>query len=703
MPISYPTDNPAGPASGGPPEDGPKDAQVVYLRWKKELDAADRHERSWRERAKKVVKRYRDEEVLDDARTDYDSEVRFNILFANTQVLKSQIYQKSPVPDVRRRFNDRDPVARQAALVLQRALTYSIDAPCCDFDMVYEAIAEDVLLPGRGLNIVRYYPVMGQVAQPVIDPQTQQPMLDPATGQPVTQMVEQVVSEDVYPEYVEWEWLRISPAKHWKKVRWVAFGELLTRAELVRQFGEAIGNATKLDWKPDDTEREAPQDEDKHRALVWMIWSKTDRKVYAISRGYTQGPLRVVDDPLGLECFFPCAMPVYADTKTSCSLVPIPEYVQYQALAIELDLVTERIAVLVDALRRRGVYDANQPELERLAKAGDNEFVPVTNYTALLEKGGIQNALVELPIETLSKVVLSLYQQREQIKGVIYEVTGISDIVRGATKPSETLGAQQLKAQYAGTRIGKRQKALQLNARDTLRIMAEIISEKFSPQSLKMMTGPEMWMIDAPQPQPDGTVVMGKADATNEIMTLLRNEKLRGFRIDIETDSTIQPHAEEEQKNRVEFLAAVTQYIGQVSPLVAQGAIPLDTAKEFLAFGARGFRVSPQLEEAIDRLGGDEGQKKQQQALAQQVQQATSAAGVREANAKAAEAEQRAKKIALECQILEMQIASGQLALSQQATPPAVGVPQANMAGAAPAPASAAPMPMPQPPLGGIQ
>ena len=46
-----------------------------------------------------------------------------------------------------------------------------------------------------------------------------------------------------------------------------------------------------------------------------------------------------------------------------------------------------------------------------------------------------------------------LYQQREQIKAVIYELTGLSDIARGASKASETLGAQQLKSQWGSIRL----------------------------------------------------------------------------------------------------------------------------------------------------------------------------------------------------------------------------------------------------------
>jgi hypothetical protein len=63
-----------------------------------------------------------------------------------------------------------------------------------------------------------------------------------------------------------------------------------------------------------------------------------------------------------------------------------------------------------------------------------------------------------MPIDGLAKIVLQLVEQREQVKQTIYEVTGISDIVRGASKADETATAQQIKGRWAGcaSRPGRR-------------------------------------------------------------------------------------------------------------------------------------------------------------------------------------------------------------------------------------------------------
>lgn len=620
------------------------DEAKITSRWLREIELAGTHEKEWRTRAEKVVKRYRDDEASSESES---RKPRFNILFANTEVLRGVIYQQSPTADVRRRFLDRDPVGREAAQVLQRALSFCVDA--YDFDEVMNAVVEDYLLPGRGLAKVRYSaefaPMIGPDGQPVIG----------EDGQPV----QQVAYETVETDYVEWDMVRISPAKRWSKVRWVAFGELLTRDELVKQFGEDLGRRCTLDWAPKDKES---VEELFKRALVWTIWDKTSKTVHVVSKGLPDQRLSSRPDPLGLAGFFPCPRPVLAIHNTN-TMVPVPEYTQYQDQAIELDNLTARIEHLTDALRRRGVYDSAYPELEKLAQAGDNQFIAVENFANLAEKGGLDKALYESPIETVAKVLLQLMQQRESVKQTIYEVTGLADVVRGVSQASETLGAQELKARYANSRTGPRQKDVQRFARDLYRLKAEIIAEKFSPQTLAQMTGFDLAADDqekqalrtqmqaaqaAGQPMPPPKKIEQPTWA--EIMAVLRSDKLRGFRVDIETDSTVQPDAAQEQKNRVELLSAITQFVQGIGPAVQSGAVPMGLAKELLTFGVRAFKVSPQLEDALDMIGGEQNhganqakeQGQQAQAAIQMAEVQKAQAEAQEAQAKAVEAEAKA-------------------------------------------------------------
>ena len=49
-------------------------------------------------------------------------------------------------------------------------------------------------------------------------------------------------------------------------------------------------------------------------------------------------------------------------------------------------------------------------------------------------------------------------------------------------QPHETLGAHQLKAQFGGNRLKKRQDAVQKWIRDNMRIKAELMAEHFEPE-----------------------------------------------------------------------------------------------------------------------------------------------------------------------------------------------------------------------------
>lgn len=574
----------------GPMADDKKaDPAATWKKWERELNAADEHEKTHKDRARKIVKRFRDERDANECDV-----TRFNILYSNTEVLKGALYQRTPIPEVRRRYGDKDPVGKAASEVLDRCLTYSVDS--YDFDGTMKAVVEDSLLPGRGVARVKYVPQMEMV-----------------------EGVEQVVYEEVKCEYQDWEFFRYSPAKRWEKVRWTAFGDLLTREDLVSQFGE-IGREVKLDWSPENAKGDDVSEVLK-RALVWSIWNKTDRTLYVWASGYNKGCLAIVPDPLRLGQFFPCPRPLYSICTTG-SLIPVPEYTQYEDQALELDEVTGRITALTEALRFRGVYDQSKPELEKLSRAGDNEFLPIENFGALVEKGGIETAFMQVPIEGLAKVLLNIIEYRETLKQTIYEVTGISDILRGSTEAEETLGAQQLKAQYGGLRIKSRQGEVQRFARDLLRLKAEVMSEHFSPQTLAQMSGVQLPQAQDKQiaqqqliqaqatgqpPDPKAVEVMS-LPSWEEVTHVISNDKLRGFRIDIETDSTIQPDQQMEQQSRIEAITAFSTMLERAVPAVQMGIMPPEVAQKSIGWVLRSFKNPGELEEALEKMGAPQPQ-----------------------------------------------------------------------------------------------
>jgi hypothetical protein len=82
---------------------------------------------------------------------------------------------------------------------------------------------------------------------------------------------------------------------------------------------------------------------------------------------------------------------------------------------------------------------------------------------------------------------------------------------------------------------------------------------------------------------------------------LIKSDGVRGFKLDIEADSTIAADEQAEKQARTEFLQQMIPMLEQVVPL-AQGNPPLAAlAKEMSLFAVRGFRVARTLEEAFEQ------------------------------------------------------------------------------------------------------
>lgn len=553
--------------SGGPPIKGAGERQKGAYScawWLKKIDEATDAEKDWRELGKKIVKRYRDDR-------DNDAEQnRYNILYANTEVLRGVLYQQPPKPDVRRRFLDEDPLARVVSDVLYRSLSYTIDES--DLDTRLRQGVDDLLLPGRGVVRVRY---KADIAD------------------------EEVVDETVRFEYVPWEMFRMSPVSRWEKVWWIAYGEMLTREELKMQFGDELGSQVNLDHKPADDSDEGRK-QDKARALVWTVWCKRTKRVYVLSSGYPDKCLREDEDPLRLKNFFPCPMPMTGIRTNDC-LTPVPLYLQYEDQAEEMDRVNDRISHLVEMLKVRGVYDPQMSELERILKADDGEMIPVQNYSALLDKGGLTAVIATVDIKEIAGVVKELYAQREQIKQTIYEVMGISDIVRGASQAQETATAQQIKSNYAGIRIKAEQKAIQVFARDLLRLTAEIIAEHFEPQTLMAMTNIQLPTAQEKQAAIQAGKPPDPRPTWEDVIQILRSEQMRSFRVDIETDSTVALDKESERKQVGDIVNGLGTLLQSLTPAVEGGLMTAQAGMAIFKASVRRFDFGKDVEEAMER------------------------------------------------------------------------------------------------------
>ena len=630
-------------------------AEVVTY-WLNEISASRKREKDFRKEGQRIL------DIYDGKKTD---QIPFNILYSNTETMLPALYSAIPRPVVQRRFKDDDPLGKHAATAGQSVLEFLLDTNIEGyetFDQGMKAATLDGILPGRGVTSVKYDAEEGEIPPP-------EGAEEGAGSTPYKK------SELVCIDSRSWNRVFFGYAKKWSKVPWVAYEEHLDEEEATRLFGKeiakeinyTIGEETDNEEDKSETSADDRNTGERKTALVYQIWDRSGgKKVRYISAQYTEGFLLVLDDPLQLTGFFNCPKPISFLEKSN-DLLPVALYCLYENQAKELNELTRRINRIVKAIKARGIYDTELgDDIKRLFEADDNEMVPADKTSSLAAEKGLQNAIWFAPIEQLINTLDKLYIAREACKRVIYEVTGMSDIIRGASVASETASAQKLKSEWGTLRLKPKQKEVQRYARDLLRMMLEIAATKFSEQTWAKMTGlpfllePKFNELTAVRaalaaqvqqdqiraqimasqaqgqsaPPPAPTPAMQQLQQVeqqlqtpkwSDVLALLQDDIQRSYRIDIETNSTVEPEAVEDQKNISEVMTALGQFLNGVTPLVVSETMPFQAAQSMMLAIVRRFRFGTEIEDYVKQMQApkppDDGKAAESQAIQQQMAQ----------------------------------------------------------------------------------
>jgi hypothetical protein len=479
-------------------------------------------------------------------------------------------------------------------MMLERALEFEIEH-YGDYKSAMNNAVLDRLLGGRGVSWVRYEPhfAVDEVGEPDDGFQVTEDSDEAETPEGMeNENPERIEYECAPVDYVHWKEFGHSPgARTWEEVTCVWRKVYMSRSALVERFGEEMGYKIPLDTKPSDDKNSYKPMDGNYEAVIYEIWDKETGKVLWLSKSLGK-IIDERDDPLQLECFFPCPKPLYS-TLTTDSLEPIPDFVIYQDQARELDTLCDRIDGLINALRVRGVYDASASELQRLFSEGENNtLIPVDNWMAFAEKQGMKGAIDLVDITPFAQALAQCYTAMEQVKGQIYELMGIADIQRGQSNPNETLGAQIIKSNNASGRLKTMQHAVVDFATTLLSIKAQIICNHFTDETLVQISG-------AMQLSPQDQQLIPQAIA------LLRNESSKNFRIEVTSDSMIYQDEQQEKQDRIAFLSSVGTFLQTAMPAV-QGAPELaPLLMEMLKFGVTAFKAGKQLEGIIDQTADE--------------------------------------------------------------------------------------------------
>ncbi len=634
--------------------------------WLEQIDQSIADNKVMTDKCDKIIKTYRDERITTDGGVDTNR--RLNLFWSNIETMKPAIYSKCPQAIVERRYLDKDTVGRVASQILERALRYEI--PTCGYDHALHLCRDDYLLVGRGVPWVRYNPEFGEPISPdaiakisLEGPNTEN--IEAKDDEKVDEETRLVERESLCVDYVYWkDWIPLGRPRVWSELMACARRVYMVREDLIEKFGKKIGKAIPLVHAPGQKEdgklRDRTQDRPTDQAEVFEIWDKQARKVWFVARSYDRICLEM--DGLGLEGFWPFPRPAMTNT-TNGTLTPVPDFLECQDQYRQINDLTRRIDVLTEACRVVGLYDGSNKAIARIfTEATEPTLVEIDNWAAFSDKGGLKGQIDFVPIDLISKTLEILIKTRKEIIDDVYQVTGISDIMRGATDPNETMGAQKLKQQNGYGRLNERQEDYARMARDTIAIMGEIICEHFDAKTLLEVSsalqddglipseqpqgppqapqmghngGPPMQGPMPPQGQPNPGVasplppvapppgvqqpqpmsspgmaaapiqpdpMQAKMDLIAQAISLLKDEKLRGFRIDIETDSTIQPDQQQDKAAVTEFMAGVTKYLETAGQIAMQMPEATPMLGKMLLWGVRRFRVGRDLEASIEEF-----------------------------------------------------------------------------------------------------
>ncbi len=541
-----------------------------YKYWNAELTASKKMLNSFHRQGTEVVQRFLGGNIRREDDQFSSSIFRLNLYHSNITTLKSLMYGNLPSIAVMRTNNDpKDDVGRVAANLLERILTNDIQCNGEEYDTALAADLEDRLIPGLGCSKVRYNCVV----------------CEDEMG------VEYVADESAPVEYVHWQDVCWGWSRTFKDIPWIGFRTYMKKDEVAERWGEDVAKA--LEYKKQqatDPQEDIEMDGDDgpwQVAEVWEIWDKTKRQVVWYSKGYSK-VLETKDDFLGLKGFFPCP-PLFLANCTTSLYVPRSDFHMAQDLYNEIDELQTRISVITQAVKVVGIYDAGSEEVGRMFEEGmDNDLIPVEKWAMISEKGGLQGVIDWFPIKDVVETLVRLREVRDETIGLLQQVTGMSDIMRGELSGQyEGVGQSQMKAKFGSIRIQALQDEFAKFVTDLMQVKGEIICKHFDIQRMANLANVEA-MNDDPEMIMQGLMLLKDWDQAN-------------IRIDVKPESVAMVDFAQKQAERTEFLGAVAKYFQMASPMMDADPAATPFILQMLQWGLAGFKGSKDIEGVLDK------------------------------------------------------------------------------------------------------
>ena len=491
----------------------------------------------WLEKISKSEKIYSDyHKLFDDIRKYYRNETRRdkqNIFWSSVETLKPFLYFKQPKPYIERKEKSDNKAHNFACRILEKALFNSLEH--FDFDSIIKYARNDFLIGGSGIIIERYVPKFADI-------------IDDDGSRFEIKVDENVISEYVNPTNFICDTDKVET---WENCSWFAIRQYMSFDEVIAEFGENFRDLL-FDYSIKNTKS----------IEVSEIWDKKSSSVMYITKALPHSFLKVISKNNLSDNFFPIPKPLFA-TTTNDSIIPIPDYVQIKPLLDELDGVTSRMEKTMKALKISGCYDNAFPELANILNK-DITLVGVSDFDRLKSAGGIKNIVDFMPIEQYVTALQTLATRRKEIVEAIYEITGVSDIMRGTSNFNETATAVNKKTNFGTLRNQDRQNDMNRFISELFKIKAEYICEYFDSEKLLSFLSQDERILPEAQ----------------HAVSILKNDKLRDMVLGIESDLTFN-EADKKAQN-IEAVTSIHTMIAQAFDVVSKQPALLDLYRQMI-------------------------------------------------------------------------------------------------------------------------
>lgn len=558
-------------------KDNPSDQ---YKFWHIEFQSAGKRLTKWHTQADLIQRRYLDDRAggslgaIPGAKSSAESggaaasQFRLNLFHSNTKTILNMLYGKLPRIDVSRTDNSgNDDIARVAAEVMERVLRLDLADHGEEHSQIFKSVLQDRMLPGLGCARVRY--------EAKID----------GEGDAAQLQSESAPLDYYYWGDVLWGWSRT-----FSDLPWLAFRSYLNQDAVEKRFGKEAADGVPLKAREVSAEKDGVSDPDQNSswqmAEIWEIWDKKKKKVVWYCDGYDK-ILETKDDTLKLKGFYP-APPFFLANPTNALYKPTPDYQLAQDLYNDIDVLQTRISIITEAVKVVGVYDASAEGIKRMLKEGnENDLIPVENWAMFAEKGGIQGQVDWLPIEEVAGVLEKLRGLRDEQIGLLQQITGMADIMRGELQNQyEGVGQTQIKSKFASVRVQALSEEFASFVTNLQQLKAEIVCKHFSKETIAKMANM--------QASPD-------LEMLPQAIEMLKDPEARAIRIEIKSETMAMADYAQLQAERASYLKGLSDFLQSAAPMIQQDPRSLPFLLEMLKWAMAGFKGSSDIEGVLDR------------------------------------------------------------------------------------------------------